>query len=79
MCSKLVNNFIVIDDNCQNKLNKKKVAFAITNHNHIVRKKIYRINMGDFIQVNVSNSQNDVISFEKKFPKDLKISELKVN
>lgn len=34
--------------------------------------------MGDFITVNVSNSQNDVISFEKKFPKDIKIIELKV-
>lgn len=35
--------------------------------------------MGDFVQVNVSNSQNDVVSFEKKFPKDIKIAELKVN
>lgn len=35
--------------------------------------------MGDFVQVNVSNSQNDAISFEKKFPKDLKIGDLKVN
>lgn len=34
--------------------------------------------MGDFIQINVSNSQNDVVSFEKKFPKDMKIAELKV-
>lgn len=35
--------------------------------------------MGDFVQVNVSNSQNDVVSFEKKFPRDIKIAELKVN
>lgn len=33
--------------------------------------------MGDFVQINVSNSQNDVISFEKKFPRDIKIVELK--
>lgn len=33
--------------------------------------------MGDFVQVNVSNSQNDVISFEKKFPRDMKIADLK--
>lgn len=33
--------------------------------------------MGDFVYVNVSNSQNDVISFEKKFPRDIKIAELK--
>lgn len=38
----------------------------------------FRCEMGDFIQVNVSNSHNDVVSFEKKFPKDMKISELKV-
>ena len=35
--------------------------------------------MGDFVQINVSNSLNDVISFEKKFPKDIKIADLKVN
>lgn len=35
--------------------------------------------MGDFVHVNVSNSQNDAVSFEKKFPKDIKISDLKVN
>lgn len=35
--------------------------------------------MGDFVQVNVSNSQNDVVSFEKKFPRDITIAELKVN
>lgn len=34
--------------------------------------------MGDFIVVNVSNSNNDVVSFEKKFPRDMKISDLKV-
>lgn len=34
--------------------------------------------MGDFVTINVSNSQNDVVSFEKKFPKDIKIAELKV-
>lgn len=33
--------------------------------------------MGDFVHVNVSNSQNDVISFEKKFPRDIKIADLK--
>lgn len=33
--------------------------------------------MGDFVHVNVSNSQNDVISFEKKFPRDIKIGDLK--
>lgn len=35
--------------------------------------------MGDFIQLNVSNSCNDTISFEKKFPRDIKIVELKVS
>lgn len=35
--------------------------------------------MGDFVQVNVSNSQNDVVSFEKKFPRDIAIAELKVS
>lgn len=34
--------------------------------------------MGDFVQINVSNSQNDVVSFEKRFPRDVKIAELKV-
>lgn len=34
--------------------------------------------MGDFVQISVTNPQNDVISFEKKFRKDLKIAELKV-
>lgn len=34
--------------------------------------------MGDFVKINVSNSQNDVVSFEKKFPRDIKIAELKV-
>lgn len=37
-----------------------------------------RIKMSDFVTVNVSNSQNDVVSFEKKLPKDIKIGELKV-
>lgn len=35
--------------------------------------------MGDFVQVNVSNSQNDVVSFEKRFSRDVKIAELKVS
>lgn len=35
--------------------------------------------MGDFVQVNVSNSQNDVICFEKKFPRDITIVDLKVH
>lgn len=35
--------------------------------------------MGDFVQVNVSNSMNDYVSFEKKFPKDVKIADLKVS
>lgn len=34
--------------------------------------------MGDFVQINVSNSQNDTVSFEKKFPKNIKIGDLKV-
>lgn len=34
--------------------------------------------MGDFVQVNVSNNQNDVVSFEKRFPRDIKIADLKV-
>lgn len=34
--------------------------------------------MGDFVQINISNSQNDAVSFEKKFPRDIKIAELKV-
>lgn len=32
----------------------------------------------DTVKVNVSNSSNDVISFEKKFNKSLPIHELKV-
>lgn len=35
--------------------------------------------MGDFVKINVTNSQNENISFEKKFPKDIQIAELKVN
>lgn len=35
--------------------------------------------MSDFVQLTVSNSQNDTVCFEKKFPKDMSISELKVN
>lgn len=34
--------------------------------------------MGDFIQVNISNSLNDSVCFEKKFPKDMNIGVLKV-
>lgn len=33
--------------------------------------------MGDFVQLNVSNSMNDYISFEKKFAKDIKVADLK--
>lgn len=33
----------------------------------------------DTVKINVSNSQNDVISFEKKFDKRLTISDLKVS
>lgn len=33
----------------------------------------------DTVKVNVSNSSNDVISFEKKFYKSLTINELKVS
>lgn len=35
--------------------------------------------MGDFIQVNVSNSMNECVSFEKKFVKDITIADLKVS
>lgn len=31
------------------------------------------------VKINVSNSANDVISFERKFDKGIKISELKVS
>lgn len=34
--------------------------------------------MGDFVQLTVSNSQNETICMEKKFPKDISISNLKV-
>lgn len=33
----------------------------------------------DTVKVNVSNSQNDVVSFEKKFDKRITISDLKVS
>lgn len=33
----------------------------------------------DTVKVNVSNSSNDVVSFEKKFDKKLLISDLKVS
>jgi len=32
----------------------------------------------EFVKLNVSNSSNDVVSFEKKFDKKLTIGELKV-
>lgn len=32
----------------------------------------------DFIKVNVTNSKNDSVAFEKKFPKKFTILELKV-
>lgn len=35
--------------------------------------------MGDFVQVNVSNSMNEYVSFEKKFTKDLSVADLKVS
>lgn len=38
----------------------------------------YKIISSDFVKVNVSNSQNDVISFERRFDKSITISELKV-
>lgn len=34
--------------------------------------------MGDFVQINISNSMNECVSFEKKFTKDLTIADLKV-
>lgn len=34
--------------------------------------------MGDFLHLSVSNSQNEVVCFEKKFPKDITIAALKV-
>lgn len=33
----------------------------------------------DTVKINVSNSSNDVISFEKKFNKGISINELKVS
>lgn len=38
-----------------------------------------KIITSDVVKVNVSNSQNDVVSFEKKFDKRQTISELKVS
>lgn len=38
----------------------------------------YKIITSDFLKVNVSNSQNDVISFERKFDKGMTILDLKV-
>lgn len=35
-------------------------------------------NMGDFLHLSISNSQNEVVCFEKKFPKDITIADLKV-
>lgn len=32
----------------------------------------------EFVKLNVSNSSNDVVSFEKKFDKKLRVDELKV-
>lgn len=37
-----------------------------------------KIITSDTVKVNVSNSQNDVVSFEKKFDKRQTISDLKV-
>jgi hypothetical protein len=37
------------------------------------------ISKSSFLKVNVSNSQNDAISFEKKFDKNLTIADLKVS
>lgn len=33
----------------------------------------------DFVRVNVTNSKNDNIAFDIKFPKSINIDELKVN
>lgn len=38
-----------------------------------------RIVTSSTVKVNVSNSQNDAISFEKKFDKGITISDLKVS
>lgn len=38
----------------------------------------YKVITSDFVKVNVSNSQNDVISFERKFDKGITILDLKV-
>lgn len=39
----------------------------------------FKIITSDTVKVNVSNSQNDVVSFEKKFDKRQTISDLKVS
>lgn len=39
----------------------------------------YTIITSDTVKVNISNSVNDVISFEKKFDKGITISDLKVS
>lgn len=78
----VVANFNAFADSCQV---IKKVLLNINKQTAtIVSRESYSPDksdqkMGDFIHVNVTNSQNDVVSFEKKFPKDIKIIELKVN
>lgn len=63
-----------------NNKNPIETKVEIGRLNVVARKKSIssQSNMGDFVQVNVSNNQNDVVSFEKRFPKDVKIAELKV-
>jgi hypothetical protein len=39
----------------------------------------FQVVTSDFVKLNVSNSSNNVISFEKKFDKKLQIAELKVS
>lgn len=39
----------------------------------------FQIITSDFVKVNVTNSKNDSVAFEKKFPKKLTILELKVS
>lgn len=39
---------------------------------------MYQVITSDFAKVNVTNSQNDAVAFEKKFAKTLSIEELKV-
>lgn len=38
-----------------------------------------RVLTSSIVKVNVSNSQNDAVSFEKKFDKGISISDLKVS